>query len=1113
MPQNDDVQRIGVETVVASLDTFVKDMKTYAKSLTDATKDTTEFQKTTEKQKKSGNVFSDTVTSMGSSLKGMIQGFVSGIPVIGSFGSALTGLLMNPVVLATAAIAGLIVGITKLGIRGGEIEGIRTAFANIIAPVLDADESVQDFVDNLRASAGGAISEVDLLTNTNLALAGATGEVRDTFARSLPALLQTAQVQAAATGQSVDYLFTSLVTGIKRGSPLLIDNTGLVLNMTEAYEAFAEQNNTTVDALSDSEKQIALINATVEAGNAAIAAAGGIQTNAATESAKAGALMKDTVDQLALAFEPIATVVMQGVNALLTFVNEIVRYVAPYIQFFGQTLQSVFSGASQVFGLFQHDVNETVEKTTEGFGAMAQGVTSPMQFILNTLGQLGQFLINAAQEYIRFAANIAAAIGNGLMAGANAYVFPAVINIATFIADFLEGFSPPKRGPLSNIDVGAANVMKAWTEGFVGAFQPQAIAGVASDVNGILGDIGKLGINQVEMRLKNLDLAIRPFQEQLKIVKEQFEALQAPAQAALDAIDRQLASAVQALAMGDQQAADSVRALNIQREALEQNLEAQQKQVDAAQLQLAFAQSQQQQERTLLEIQKARLAGTLKEEQAKKEIVKASAKTAAKGGSGAAGGGSGAESTAPAAGGGTALTAEQQAKVDDFVGANLENPFQGFIDFGAEIGTDFLSGLNAGGEFDTFQSNLDILSEQGSRIAESDPVQGIVGAFTGFADELATVASDAVDGFVGFFTDPEQEGSLAAFISRVNTQGVGAVFGDITSGISSWASDTLGPAFQGASDIAASAFTDPADPDSLYSRFQRASANFGEWVGDISTALRSTISAWVTDNIVTPISDILDPYFDIASEEGFFAAFLTLGADIGAAVGDLLAPFMALFAPIQEWVLGQTEDGGLPAIISNIVDTFSGLPRSIFNALANIAAVLWSVMIQPLQGIINTAVDIFNGFISAITDNQLVNWLRTKFPEVFGDIPQGIQLEAPQIPVPNFTPVYPGDATSQKTGGVTQGPGMVRFHEGEMGMLMKGASMATFNSQFVDAMNALSDNILMSSGGFGMPIPSPANISNTTSNDNSITLNANMQNGMRGADVLNQLALARVFNG
>ena len=76
-----------------------------------------------------------------------------------------------------------------------------------------------------------------------------------------------------------------------------------------------------------------------------------------------------------------------------------------------------------------------------------------------------------------------------------------------------------------------------------------------------------------------------------------------------------------------------------------------------------------------------------------------------------------------------------------------------------------------------------------------------MGLFESLGPDLLETAGDAIEGFVGFFIDPNQEGSLAGFIQRVNNEGFAAVFGDITSGIATWASDTIAPAVQGAVDV------------------------------------------------------------------------------------------------------------------------------------------------------------------------------------------------------------------------------------------------------------------------------------------------------------------------
>lgn len=1103
---NNNTEKIGVDTVVEGLDRFVKDFKTYADTVKKGGDETEKFQKKTEKTKKSSGIFNGAMKSMRQGLQTFTAGLAHSVPIVGGFASAITTAL-GPIGLAITAVIGLAAGIAKLGQRGGEVKGIRTAFANIIAPVLEADESIQGFVDNLREAAGGTVAEIDLLTQANIALAGSSGEVRDTFARALPDLLEVARVQAAATGQSVDFLFQSLVTGIKRSSPLLIDNTGLVLNITEANEAYAESIGVSVSALTDQQKQIALIDATVSAGAEAIAAAGGIQVNAASEASKAQALLKDTVDSLALAFEPLGAVILQGVNALLTFVNTIVREAAPFIQFFGQSLANVFNGASAVMNVFSGQARQTGKDTTEAVGEMAKGTVAPMQFFVDTIGGAFSFIVDLGQDFVRGAVSLVAAYGNAWLAGANRFVFPVIIQIAQFIADFLTGFSPAKEGPLSEIDTGASNLMKAWSDGFVDGFEPQKIEDVTSQVDAILGDIGAQSLETVNARLKRLDTELRPFNEQLKIVKDRFEAIQAPAQAAIASIDRQLQKATEALIAGEEGAAEAVRKLNIQKEALSGQLDLEQQRIDQATVQLALAKSGQQEERTSLEIQKARLKGTEAQVKAIEKVAKAQ-KVASKAVKAPKAGKAG---EAPKAGG--APTAEglpdRVGEIGEFAaGEQIENPFAGLLEFGAELGEDFLSGLGAGGELDAFQENLSLLGAATDEIANSDPVQGLLGAFEGFGDGLADVALEAVEGFVNFFTDPNTEGSIAQFITRVNTEGFASVFGDITGGITSWARDTIVPVFRDAVDLIMSAFISPSDPDSLYSRFQRASSDFSEFVGDIAGALSQTIATWVATNILAPIGETLAPYFDIASEDGIFSAFVTLGTDIQDAAGDMLAPINAIFDPIKQWVLGTAEGGGLPQMISEIVSAFEGVPMAIFNAMQNIGAVFASVLITPVQGVIDLAVEILQGFLNTITDNEVVNWFKTNFPNVFGGLPDTFILQAPQIPTPSFSATFP---TGQASGGITQGPGMVRLGEAgeELAMLTTGASLATFNNQFVKSMDALSGAI----GGGGMNVASPTNTTNNSSNtSNSLTLNNNVQGGANPADILNQIALAKVFN-
>jgi len=100
--------------------------------------------------------------------------------------------------------------VTKLA---GEADGVRRAFVKF----KDSQKLLQD----LKGATGGTVAELELMkrtvqaTNFGISLG------------SLPKLLEFAAVRAQQTGQSVDYLVDSIVTGIGRKSPLILDNLGI----------------------------------------------------------------------------------------------------------------------------------------------------------------------------------------------------------------------------------------------------------------------------------------------------------------------------------------------------------------------------------------------------------------------------------------------------------------------------------------------------------------------------------------------------------------------------------------------------------------------------------------------------------------------------------------------------------------------------------------------------------------------------------------------------------------------------------------------------------------------------------------------------------------------
>lgn len=95
----------------------------------------------------------------------------------------------------------------------GEAEGVRAAFERL-------PNSIQ-LMGQLKDATAGTVSELDLMKRTVQA-ANFGIELE-----SLPKLLEFAAIRAQQTGQSVDYLVDSIITGIGRKSPLILDNLGI----------------------------------------------------------------------------------------------------------------------------------------------------------------------------------------------------------------------------------------------------------------------------------------------------------------------------------------------------------------------------------------------------------------------------------------------------------------------------------------------------------------------------------------------------------------------------------------------------------------------------------------------------------------------------------------------------------------------------------------------------------------------------------------------------------------------------------------------------------------------------------------------------------------------
>ncbi len=134
-----------------------------------------------------------------------------------------------------------------------------------------------DLLDKMDKAARGTVGTSEMMAGLLTLTAGATDELARAQAEAAPKLMEIAKAanKLNPTLGSTGFLFESLARGIKRSSPLILDNTGLVIKVGQANEEWAAKMGMTVEAMSAQDKQFALLAAALKAGDKLIDQVGG----------------------------------------------------------------------------------------------------------------------------------------------------------------------------------------------------------------------------------------------------------------------------------------------------------------------------------------------------------------------------------------------------------------------------------------------------------------------------------------------------------------------------------------------------------------------------------------------------------------------------------------------------------------------------------------------------------------------------------------------------------------------------------------------------------------------------------------------------------------------
>lgn len=424
--------------------------------------------------------------------------------IMGSLES-LQGVAIKVSLAASAAIGLIGIGMWKLSTDAAAFEPVRQAFADLAEA---AGTSKDDLLDALREASQGMITDTELMTKANLAML----LIGEQVAGELPGLLEIAQIAALTTGQDFDYMFDSLIRGVGRMSPRILDNLGITIDLADAYEDYASKMGLVVDEMTVAEQQQAVMTAVLEIGGEMLDKVG-LKTEdlALVKLEQLKTTFKNLKDQLGQQFIPVLV-------AVLTPLGELAEEYGPAVVAWGEEFAIVIGDLVNTW------LMPLIEVLAEWIGKLldldpriiAWGVA-----ILGILAALGPLLIIAGviATAIGALAPVFAAIGTvlGLLLSPIGLVVAAVAALALAWAtnfggirdktqavfDFVRPYIETAMGAIQTvIDTVLATVTGWWDEnhaliqattetvwGVIQGFIDTTMAAVSSIIDTVLGTI------------------------------------------------------------------------------------------------------------------------------------------------------------------------------------------------------------------------------------------------------------------------------------------------------------------------------------------------------------------------------------------------------------------------------------------------------------------------------------------------------------------------------------------------------------------------------------------------------------------------------------------------
>ena len=308
----------------------------------------------------------------------------SGMAIAGKAALAGAAAFAGVGIAAVAAFAKITKGALGLAQAAAPVQGIRGAFNALTADIQGGSSAI---LSSLQKASAGMVTNAELMRQFN----AAAQLISVDFAKKLPDAMASVGKVAAATGQDMDFLMNSLITGVGRLSPAILDNLSIQVDLTAAYEDFADANGLVAGELTKAQQQMAVMNQATEK----------LQTNTAK--------MPEVFGSASQIFGAFRTDIQNikddvGSDLLPVFSNlfNTFRKGMPLLKIFGQGFAGAFSGivnvGKQVVGGFMRGFGVDMDNlagNAESWGEnivtqLARGMAKAIGAVISVLNTLGK---------------------------------------------------------------------------------------------------------------------------------------------------------------------------------------------------------------------------------------------------------------------------------------------------------------------------------------------------------------------------------------------------------------------------------------------------------------------------------------------------------------------------------------------------------------------------------------------------------------------------------------------------------------------------------------------------------------------------------------------------